>query len=160
MKYVKYIKSKMGKIAIIEEEKKIIRIAIDEKLGFAAIEKDTDLLIHTAEQLEQYFEGKRKSFDVPLNPKGTEFMKKVWTSLTKIPYGEVRTYKQIAKEIENHNATRAVGMANHNNPIPIIIPCHRVIGSNGKLVGYALGLDKKEFLLNLEKNNIDKESSQ
>ena len=80
-------------------------------------------------------------------------MKRVWKELIQIPYGETRTYKQIAQKIGNEKASRAVGMANNKNPIPIIIPCHRVIGANNKLVGYALGLDKKEFLLDLEKSN-------
>ena len=81
-------------------------------------------------------------------------MKKVWDELLNIPYGEVRTYKEIAEKIGNKNASRAVGMANHKNPIPIIIPCHRVIGSNNKLVGYALGLDVKQYLLNLERKEL------
>ena len=81
---------------------------------------------------------------------GTEFMKKVWKELQKIPYGKTTSYGKIAEKIGNPKASRAVGMANHNNPIPIIIPCHRVIGKNNKMVGYALGIDKKEYLLNLE----------
>ena len=84
-------------------------------------------------------------------------MKKVWKALQEIPYGETRTYKQIAEKIGNPKAVRAVGMANNKNKIPIIIPCHRVIGSNGKLIGYALGLDKKQWLLDLEKNNEKEE---
>lgn len=117
-------------------------------------EKDTELLQETGKQLEEYFGGKRKIFDVPLNPKGTKFMKQVWTALQNISYGETRTYQQIAKEIGNPKAARAVGMANHRNPIPIIIPCHRVIGTNGKLVGYALGMNKKKYLLEWEKENV------
>ena len=86
-------------------------------------------------------------------------MQRVWKELLKIPYGEVTTYKQIATKIQNPKASRAVGMANHKNPIPILIPCHRVIGSNKKLVGYALGLDTKEYLLNLEKDNLNKKTT-
>ena len=92
---------------------------------------------------------------MPLKPKGTEFQQQVWQQLQKIPYGELQTYKDIAIKIGNPKSARAVGMANHNNPIPIIIPCHRVIGQNQKLVGYALGLEMKEFLINLEKR-LDK----
>ncbi len=154
MKYVKIINTKIGKITIIEEDEKIIGIRINEELEKNFVLKETKLLKETANQLQEYFCGTRKKFDVPLNPKGTNFMKKVWTSLTKIPYGEVRTYKQIAENIDNPKASRAVGMANNKNPIPIIIPCHRVIGSNGSLVGYALGLDIKKFLLELENKNV------
>ena len=150
MKYVKYTNTKIGNIAIIEEDGKIIAIEINKKIQEDIIQKETPLLKETEKQLLEYLEGKRKTFDVPLNPKGTKFMKKVWTALHEIPYGEVKTYGQIAKKIGNPKAARAVGMANHRNPIPIMIPCHRVIGSNGKLVGYALGMDRKKFLLKLE----------
>jgi len=129
MKYVKYIDSQVGKIVIIEEEEKIVEIKINtEKLNKEEyLEKETTLLKKAVKQLEEYFTGKRKKFDLPLNPKGTEFMKNVWEALIKIPYGEVKTYKQIAVEVKRPKAVRAVGMANHRNPIPIIIPCHRVI---------------------------------
>ncbi len=154
MKYIKNIETKIGNIAIIEEENKIIEININEKIEEVEneiIEKDTKLLQETANQLKEYLLGKRKQFTIPLNPKGTPFMKKVWTALCEIPYGKTVTYGEIAKKIGKPKASRAVGMANHKNPIPIIIPCHRVIGSNGKLVGYALGLPIKKFLLDLEK---------
>lgn len=101
-------------------------------------------------QLNEYISGKRKVFSVKLNLKGTDFQKRVWDELIKIPYGKLYTYKQIATLVGNENASRAVGMANNKNPIPIIIPCHRVIGSNGKLVGYAGGLIIKEQLINHE----------
>lgn len=154
MQYIKYMNTKIGRINLIEENNKIIEIKINKNLENCMTKKDTPLLKETAKQLEEYLEGRRKTFDVPLNPKGTNFMKKVWTALQDIPYGEVRTYQQIAEKIDNPKAARAVGMANHKNPIPIIIPCHRVIGSNGKLVGYALGVDMKEFLLEWEKENV------
>ena len=96
--------------------------------------------------------GKRKEFDLPLLLKGTPFQKQVWEALLNIPFGETRSYKQIAEAIGNPKAVRAVGMANNKNPLLIVVPCHRVIGANGKLVGYAVGLDKKEFLLKLEKS--------
>ena len=154
MKYVKYTNTKIGNMAIIEEYNKIIAIEINQPIKEDIIQKDTPLLKETEKQLLEYLEGKRKLFDVPLNPKGTKFMKEVWTALQEIPYGETKTYGQIAQRIGKPKAARAIGMANHRNPIPIIIPCHRVIGSNGKLVGYALGMEKKEFLLMLE--GIDK----
>ena len=154
MKFGKIINTKIGKIIIIEQDGKIIKLQINSDLENEIKVKDTELLIKTANQLKEYFAGQRKNFDVPLNPKGTEFMKKVWTALCEIPYGEVYSYKQIAEKIGNPKASRAVGMANHNNPIPIIIPCHRVVGSNGRLVGYELGLEMKNFLLELEKKNV------
>lgn len=150
MKYKKHMNSKIGNIDIVEENNKIIEIRINKNIKDNIIEKDTILLNETEKQLNEYFNKKRKKFDIPLNPQGTEFMKKVWKSLLEIPYGETRTYKQIAEKVGNPKASRAVGMTNHRNPIPIIIPCHRVIGSNGKLVGYGLGMDMKSFLLELE----------
>lgn len=106
-----------------------------------------------ATQLSEYFAGKRKSFDLPLEALGTEFRKKVWAALTEIPYGETRSYKDIAESIGNPKACRAVGGANNKNPISIIIPCHRVIGAGGSLVGYGGGLDNKTLLLDLERKN-------
>ena len=152
--YKKVIDSPVGKIEIIEENEKIIELNIYNEKENNIIEKDTKLLLETQKQLKEYFEGKRTKFEIPLNPKGTEFMKKVWKELLNIPYGEVRTYKEIAEKIGNSKASRAVGMANNKNPIPIIIPCHRVIGSNNKLVGYALGLDMKKYLLDLERKVV------
>ena len=104
-----------------------------------------------AEQLEAYFAGKRTTFSLPLRPAGTAFQLAVWQALTEIPYGETRSYGEIAAAVGNPKAARAVGMANNRNPISILIPCHRVIGSTGALVGYGGGLEKKLFLLELEK---------
>ncbi len=104
-------------------------------------------------QLEEYFNAKRKEFDLPCQLKGTEFQQKVWQALCDIPYGETRTYKDIAIAVGNAKASRAIGMANNKNPITLIYPCHRFIGSSGKLVGYAGGLDMKEFLLKMELEN-------
>lgn len=112
--------------------------------------KADEMLKKTIGELEEYFEGKRKTFTVPCVMEGTEFQKKVWEALTEIPYGETRSYKEIAVQVGNPKASRAVGMANHRNPIAIIVPCHRVVGANGKLTGYAGGLDIKEKLLELE----------
>ena len=109
------------------------------------------------QQLKEYFQGERQTFQLPLAPKGTPFQQKVWNTLQIIPYGKTWSYLQMAKAIGNPKACRAVGMANHRNPIGIIIPCHRVIGSNGDLVGYASGLDMKRYLLNLEKETLLKQ---
>ncbi|WP_294507698.1 methylated-DNA--[protein]-cysteine S-methyltransferase [uncultured Victivallis sp.] len=110
-----------------------------------------DPLIATAfRELEEYFAGTRHEFDLPLNPQGTPFQQRVWRALRRIPYGGTASYKEIAEAVGSPGGCRAVGMANHCNPIAILIPCHRVIGANGKLVGYAGGLDLKRKLLELE----------
>jgi methylated-DNA-[protein]-cysteine S-methyltransferase len=105
-------------------------------------------------QLRAYFAGELESFDLPLAPEGTSFQRKVWAELSKIPYGETISYGELARRIGNPQASRAVGLANGSNPIPIIIPCHRVIGANGKLTGYGGGLPIKEKLLALEKRQL------
>ncbi len=112
-----------------------------------------DLTDDVFNQLLQYFKGERKIFDVNYKLTGTDFQIKVWNALNTIPYGETRSYKDIATQVGNSKACRAVGLANNKNPITIIVPCHRVIGSNKKLVGYAGGLEMKTKLLELENNN-------
>ena len=116
--------------------------------------ENKELFREVTRQLDAYFSGKLESFDLKLAPEGTEFQKSVWKALCKIPYGETRTYKDIAASVGKPKAYRAVGLANNRNPIAIIVPCHRVIGSNGKLTGYASGLDLKAFLLKLEENKL------
>lgn len=111
------------------------------------------LMAVVCRQLDEYFAGARKEFDIPLLLHGSPFQLKVWKALQAIPYGEVATYKDIANSIGNPKAVRAVGMANHCNPIAVIVPCHRVVGVGGKLVGYAGGVDIKRYLLNLEDQN-------
>ncbi len=110
--------------------------------------------IQAKSQLEEYFAGQRQEFDLPLAPKGTEFQLAVWQALRQIPYGATCTYRDIAQEVGNVKAVRAVGAANGRNPLPIVVPCHRVIGSNGKLTGFGGGLDTKAFLLGLEADNL------
>ena len=116
--------------------------------------KETPLIREAHKQLEEYFQGIRKEFDLPLNQTGTPFMQKVWKALYEIPYGETKSYKDVAIAVGNPKACRAVGMANNRNPISIVVPCHRVIGTSGSLVGYGGGLDIKTFLLNLEKEHL------
>ena len=111
----------------------------------------TPLLRKAAEEIGDYFAGSRRKFTLPLAPEGTPFQQKVWEALRTIPYGETRTYKQIAIQIGHNQSFRAVGMASNRNPIAIVVPCHRVIGYDGKLTGYAGGLDIKGRLLELEK---------
>lgn len=108
------------------------------------------LFTQTRRELDAYFQGKLRVFTMPLAPRGTDFQKRAWIALTKIPYGETRTYGQQAHSIGQPSAVRAIGAANGKNPIGIIVPCHRVIGANGTLTGYAGGLHNKEFLLKLE----------
>lgn len=111
---------------------------------------DADALAPVAAQLREYFAGQRKEFDLELEPVGTPFQHEVWARLRTIPYGETRTYGQLAAELGSPNASRAVGLANGRNPIAIIVPCHRVIGADGTLTGYAGGMDRKRLLLDLE----------
>lgn len=124
---------------------------------------ETDLLKRAGQELKEYFEGTRVTFDLPLKMEGTEFQKKVWNALLQIPFGETRSYKEIAEAVGCPLGSRAIGNANNKNKISIIVPCHRVIGANGKLVGYEGGLDVKEKLLNLEKqiisNSLDTEKA-
>lgn len=150
----------IGKLAICEENQKIVMVNVvkteedvDEIIK-NNIQKETALIKNTKQQLDEYFAGNRKQFDIPIEFNGTDFQVKVWKELLKIPYGETCSYLDIAKRIGNSKASRAVGMANNKNKIIIIVPCHRVIGSNKKLVGYACGLDVKEKLLELEKENV------
>ncbi|MGM9533900.1 MAG: methylated-DNA--[protein]-cysteine S-methyltransferase [Intestinibacter sp.] len=157
-----YYNTKIGRLGIREDGESITHIYFREPNIDAEIEanklvvQESYLTKRAYIQLKEYMEGQRKQFELPLNPNGTEFQRKVWNALTKIPYGETRSYKDIAIAVGNEKASRAVGMANNKNPIPIIIPCHRVVGSNKKLVGYAGGLDLKEQLLSLEGILIDK----
>lgn len=111
---------------------------------------ETPLLQEAEEQLNEYFAGARRSFDLPLAPQGTPFQQAVWDQLQQIPYGEVRTYGQLAAALGKPQAARAVGRACHCNPLCILVPCHRVVGANGSLTGYAYGLDIKQYLLELE----------
>ncbi|RSL34331.1 methylated-DNA--[protein]-cysteine S-methyltransferase [Salibacterium salarium] len=115
-----------------------------------AFQEDTNILEVAKKQLHEYFDGDRTEFDMPLDLYGTSFQRSTWKALQQIPYGETRSYKQIAEEIGSPRAVRAIGSANNKNPISIIVPCHRVIGSNGTMVGYGSGIDKKEYLLRLE----------
>lgn len=124
-----------------------LRLSGDNSVGGARNELTKNVYI----QLSEYFDGKRTSFDFPYELRGTEFQKKVWTELCKIPYGRTKSYKEIAEAIGSPAACRAVGMANNKNPLAIAVPCHRVIGSDGSLTGYASGITLKKALLELER---------
>ena len=146
--------SPVGILTISSNGNAITRIVLNsEKTEANNIHSHKDPIIEQCiTELEEYFKGKRKTFTVPVDTDGTPFQKSIWTLLTLIPYGDTASYKDIAIKANSPKGFRAVGMANHYNPVPIIIPCHRVVNSNGTLGGYALGLDVKEQLLSLEKN--------
>jgi len=139
----------MGKLWLCSNGKALTGLHFTPQNG----ERGDHLPLHreAAGQLSEYFAGARRGFTLPLEPSGTPFQLAVWRSLETIPYGETRSYGEIAAAVGKPKASRAVGMANNRNPISIIVPCHRVIGSTGKLVGYGGGLDKKRFLLELER---------
>jgi len=149
MEYKIYYRSEVGVIEITSLEDAITRIDFVEKEG--EVTETPKVLQDAYDQLDEYFQGKRKDFNLKLNIDGTDFQKKVWRALSDIPYGKVVSYKDIAIAVGNEKAVRAVGNSNNKNKIAIVIPCHRVIGSNGKLVGYAGGLHFKEWLLEHEK---------
>lgn len=155
MKYYKTMNSPLGILTLIEEDGFLTNIYFDRDIfSLENIEKkDTTVLNETCLQLNEYFDKKREKFDILLKPKGTLFQCKVWKELLNIKYGELKTYKDIAELIKCPKGYRAVGLANNKNPIPIIIPCHRVIGTNKKLVGYSSGIDIKKYLILLESSN-------
>lgn len=144
-----------GEIMIAEEDEAIVEISFTAELAEGAERKESPLIKRCYQQLVEYFSGERMEFDLPLSPKGSTFQQTVWQALSTIPYGEVYSYGDIARQIGNPKACRAVGGANNRNPIAIVIPCHRVIGANGQLVGYGGGLDKKEMLLELEQRVLE-----
>ena len=140
--------SPIGKLYLTGEGKTITGLYFQEPLG--TFEAAAEAAADAEDQLRRYFAGELKIFQLPLRPEGTAFQRAVWQALQTIPYGETRSYGQIAAQIGRPKASRAVGMANNRNPISILIPCHRVVGADGSLTGYGGGLDKKEFLLKLE----------
>ena len=140
--------TKLGSITFVEEDGTLL--AISTHRTFTATVMETPFIKEVYHQFTEYLIGERKSFDLPFKLTGTDFQNRVWRALCEIPYGETRSYKQIAEAIGNPKAVRAVGMANNRNPLLVLVPCHRVIGCNGQLVGYAAGLNKKQFLLHLE----------
>lgn len=149
-----YYETAIGKLGIVEENNQITNLYFNTETVIKSLHnvKETNILKEANKQLQEYFKYTRQSFSLPLSPSGTEFMKKVWNALIEIPYGKTQSYKEIAQKIGNDFAYRAVGLANNKNPIPIFIPCHRVIGSNRGLKGYAGGLKIKQFLLENEKS--------
>lgn len=157
MKYIYYYDTVLGKIGIAEENGEITNLIFEsEKINAHVILQETKILKIAFRQLEEYLQGSREVFELQLNPSGTEFQKKDWLALQQIPYGKTVSYGDIAKQIGCPKGARAVGLANNKNPIPIFIPCHRVIGSSGNLVGYGGGIDKKIKLLEIEGIKINR----
>jgi methylated-DNA-[protein]-cysteine S-methyltransferase len=150
------IDTPIGRLRLAATPDALIALAFENQheedpANLAQTDPEASAILQEAEnQLLAYFSGKRRAFDLPLQAQGTEFQRTVWSALRDIPYGEVRSYGQIASALGREKAVRAVGAANGRNPIPIIVPCHRVIGSNGKLTGFAGGLEAKRHLLALE----------
>ena len=144
---LKLVATENALVAVLWENENPKRVRLAELIE----QVNHPILLETQKQLREYFAGTRQQFDLPLDFEGTVFQKKVWQALLGIPFGETRSYRDIAEQVGNIKAVRAVGAANGKNPISIIAPCHRVVGANGKLVGFAGGLDNKEILLGLEK---------
>jgi len=152
----KTIESPVGKLKLVASDKALVAILWENdsprrvRLSKLVADDRSPVLVETERQLGEYFSGKRKMFSIALDMRGTPFQKDVWRALLAIPYGETRSYRQLAKQLGKPQATRAVGTANGRNPLSIIVPCHRVIGSSGKLTGFAGGLEVKAHLLGLE----------
>ena len=153
----KIINSPVGKLKLVASDKGLVAILWEKdsprrvRLSELVADDRHPVLMETERQLDEYFSGKRKAFSIALDLRGTRFQKDVWEALLAIPYGETRSYGQLAKQLGNPKATRAVGAANGRNPVSIIVPCHRVVGSSGELTGFAGGLETKAQLLTLER---------
>jgi methylated-DNA-[protein]-cysteine S-methyltransferase len=149
-----YLTSPIGTLQIEGTKDYITGIAfVSQSVPIAGV-SNWELGSEACRQLSEYFAGKRSEFLLPLQAQGTEFQQQVWQALQTVPYGETASYREIAEKIGNPKAVRAVGQANNRNPIAIVIPCHRIIGMNKQLTGYAGGLERKAFLLTLERNNL------
>jgi len=147
-----YLNSPVGRLRLVSDGASLIAIEFENQqnsIGEGAERVDA-VLTACRDQLKEYFAGTRRQFDIPLAPSGTAFQKSVWQALSGIPYGQLRSYRDIAEILNKSRAVRAVGAANGRNRLPIVVPCHRVIGSDGSLTGFAGGLDAKRALLKLE----------
>lgn len=146
--------SPVGTLVVCEEADRLVAIRLN-GIPAGAIPEGTPVAQEACRQLSAYFQGQRKDFQLPLAWKGTPFRRRVWQALLDIPYGEIRTYAQVAEAVGSPKAVRAVGGACHDNPWLIVVPCHRVVGSSGQLTGYAAGLDTKRFLLEYEGGRLE-----
>ncbi len=155
MPYQHYYQSPIGTMLLEADEKHLLKVSFKDLDQKESLEKsNVSILLQAVKQLDEYFAGKRKEFTVPLSQQGTAFQQSVWEALTTIPYGGVNNYQDIAVKLCNPKAVRAVGMTNGKNALAIFVPCHRVIGKNGKLTGYAHGLWRKEWLLTFEQKAL------
>ncbi|WP_019499716.1 methylated-DNA--[protein]-cysteine S-methyltransferase [Pseudanabaena sp. PCC 6802] len=163
MIYYKRIESPLGKLLLTSDRRSLTGLYLAGQKYFPQQTEiwqeasQLELFMQTQEQLEEYFACQRQYFGLPLDPQGTEFQQRVWQLLRKIPFGETISYGTLAQRVGQPNAARAVGAANGRNPIAIIIPCHRVIAGNGKLTGYAGGIDRKQWLLDRERLSLDRQ---
>ena len=148
--FTSYVESQFGVFRLEASEEGLSSVTLVKEMGEGFPNQHS---MQAAVQLSEYLDGDRKAFDLTLDIKGSDFYQSVWEIVYKIPYGKTLSYMDIARKLENPRAVRAVGMANGKNPIPIIVPCHRVIGSDGSLTGYALGIDMKQKLLALESDD-------
>ena len=154
--YYKEMESPVGKLKLVASSNALVAVLWERerpnRVKLATLKLDTQhpILLETERQLGEYFSGTRTEFDLPLEPNGSEFQKKVWRNLREIPFGQTRSYLDLAKTVGSAKAVRAVGAANGKNPLSIVVPCHRVVGANGSLTGFAGGLDVKATLLALE----------
>ena len=145
-----HLDTPIGTLRLTSNGKQLLKIEFEGQCNNDVVETSDAVLVNCAHQLTDYFSGKRQRFELPLRAEGTPFQQAVWDALADISYGELRSYKDIAHSIDNPAAVRAVGAASGRNPLPIVVPCHRVIGSNGSLTGFAGGLEAKRILLQLE----------
>ena len=148
--FIKTVATPLGDMTLVERSGKLTELRLKASTGEGEQEQETPLLKQAAKELSEYFGGGRTTFSVPLEAEGTAFQQSVWNALRQIPYGQTLSYGGVAANIGKPKAARAVGMANNRNPLPIFIPCHRVIGADGQMVGYGGGIDVKTFLLDLE----------
>lgn len=152
MQFERELRTPIGVVTLRQTDDRISELAFGGRDGR---QDETPLLLQAEKELEEYFAGRRIHFSVPLSMHGTAFQLRVWQALMQIPYGAVVSYGELARKLGKPQACRAVGMANHANPLPILVPCHRVVGADGKLTGYRGGLEIKRFLLNLEEKHAE-----
>ena len=159
----KWMDSPVGKLRLVASDQGIAAILWEAedprrvRMNLAAEDNAHPVLVETERQLDEYFAGRRQKFELKMDFAGTSFQQKVWQALLAIPYGETRSYRDVARQVGSPDATRAVGAANGRNPISIVAPCHRVIGSTGRLTGFAGGLDAKAYLLTLERSHCERQ---